>query len=188
MVVWLKSTTDYLGVEMSLLHGLIVQVQSINHSLIIFRGIFVPTLKLQMICYQRLRQHPPAVPHDLTSSFPPLDAPCAIPSIVLSIHLSFPQALLPLIYCCILLVSLHFLLCLFTNDPSVVLLVFCSSPWAAFPSLIDKSGKDCSLCLILQDQEQRFSIVLSQGAVMFNFTTGPLWDVTAWQNKCGAQL
>lgn len=92
MVVWLKSATDYLGVEMYLLHGLIVQVQSINLSLIIFRGIFVPTLKLHIICYQRLRQHPPAVPHDLTSSFPPLDAPCAIPSIVLSIHLSFPQA------------------------------------------------------------------------------------------------
>lgn len=77
---------------MSLLHGLIVPVQSINHSLIIFRGIFVPTLKLHIICYQRLRQHPPAAPHDLTSSFPPLDAPCAIPSIVLSIRLSFPQA------------------------------------------------------------------------------------------------
>lgn len=79
----------WLRVVMSQLHGLIIQVLS---SLKTLRWIFTPTYKLRITSYQRLRRLQPAVPYDPTSSFPPLDTPVAIPSIALSIHLSFPQA------------------------------------------------------------------------------------------------
>lgn len=55
-------------------------------------------------------------------------------------------------------------------------------PEQAFPGA-ETVQRGSFLLLDPHDQNHRFSIVLSQGSITFNYTTAPLWDVTAWYEE-----